>query len=141
MTNLSRAAVSSREKFCWVRRIRPPQLQTPALRTSDRRQARADFVQDRGHVDADGLQNCDRDDRNQSQNQRVLDERLTFITHDSFPCIKQSQIRLVQNSNHLLPLSDQSRLLVMELVLFEHLGRVVAQKAMTAALPVEFPRP
>src|SRR6266581_663811 len=102
MTNLSRAAVSSREKFCWVRRIRPPQLQTPALRTSDRRQARADLVQDLRDIDADGLKNCDRDDRNQSQNQRVLDERLTFLAPEAIPHGGVHAVRLRLDVEHAI---------------------------------------
>src|SRR6266581_3921909 len=103
MTSLSRATVSSRERFCWVRRIRPPQLQTPALRTSDRRQARADLVQDLRDVHADCLEHCDRDDRNQCQDQRVLDERLSFLTLEAIPHGRIPAVQLCLNPQHCIP--------------------------------------
>src|SRR5256885_873356 len=102
MTSLPRAAATSRERFFWVRRIRPPQLQTPALRTSDRRQARADLVQDLRDVDADGLKHRDRDDRNQSQNQRVLHERLTFLALEAIPNGGVHAVRLCLDHEHAI---------------------------------------
>src|SRR5919109_175815 len=73
---------------------------------SDRRQTRADLVEDLGYVDSQCLQHCERDDSDHRQDERVLDKRLSLFTRNVHARSEQ-QVRLVQSCNHVPPLLDR----------------------------------
>src|SRR6266436_9653100 len=75
----SRRTASVQRLLTPPRCIRPP-LPLRSFLRCDRREARVHAREDALHVETQALQDCDRDDRDQCEDQRVLDERLTFLT-------------------------------------------------------------
>src|SRR5207244_2677191 len=104
----SRRTASVQRFLTPPRCIRPP-LPLRSFLRSDRREARVHAREDALHVEAQALQDCDRNDRDQRQDQGVLDERLTFLPLET--CTEGGQnlvrlhVRLVMK-NHLLSLSS-----------------------------------
>src|SRR6266550_8441671 len=86
-----------------ARRIRPSLPLPSFVLGSDRREARVHAREDALHVETHCLQDCDRNDRDQCQDQCVLDERLTFLTLEAIPHSHEPAVQLCLNPQHIFP--------------------------------------
>src|SRR5437588_6952355 len=78
-------------------------LRVRALRVRHRRHARTDLVEEAGDVCSRRLQGGDRQDGDQPENQRVLDQRLTLLQDGSLPDRNPAPAEMSVEATHPAP--------------------------------------